>query len=79
MSGFYIHKCHNFFVEDYIAAFFENVCIYPEMKYEIVNFAPYLSVEFCIHLFLHNLGVLNANLSNNILSLMSFTFKLAKQ
>ena len=32
---------------------------------------------FCIHLFLHNLGELNSNLSNNILYLVTFTFKLA--
>ena len=49
------------------------------MKSETFNFTRYLSVEFRIHLFLHNPGVLNANLSNNILYLMSFTLKLAKQ
>ena len=59
-------------MEVYIAAFDENVCIYLEMKSEILNFVRYVSVKFCINLFLHNLNVLNANLSNNILCLMSF-------
>ena len=36
------------------------------------------SVYFCIHLFLHNVCVLNANLSDNVLYLETFTFKLAK-
>ena len=55
-------------MEDYIAAFNKNVCtcIYLEMKSETLNFALYLSVEFCVHLFLHNVGVLNVNLSKNI-------------
>ena len=30
-----------FFVEDYIAAFYENVCIYLKMKSETLNFARY--------------------------------------
>ena len=66
-------------MEDYIAAVYENVCIYLEIESETLNFARYSSVEFCIHLFLHILGVLNANLSNNILYLMPFPFKLLKQ
>ena len=64
---------------DYIAVFYENVCIYAGMKYETLNFARHLSVEFCIHLFRHNLGALNENVSNNIQYLMSFNFKLTKQ
>ena len=68
-----------FFMEDSIEAFYENVCTYLEMKSETLNFARYLSVEFCIHLFLHNLVVLTANLLNNILYLMYFALKLAKQ
>ena len=66
---------YSFFMEDYIAAFHENVCIYLEMKSKTLNFVRYLSVEFCIHLFLNNLGVLNANQSNNILFLMSLIFR----
>ena len=42
------------------------------------SFAPDFSVYFFIHLFLHNLCVLNSNLSDNILYLVTFTFKLAK-
>ena len=49
------------------------------MKSETLSLAWYQSVQFCIPLFLHNFGVLNANLTNKILYLMSFTFKLAKQ
>ena len=52
-------------MEDYIAAFYENVCIYFEMKSEMMNFARYLRI--LNHLFLHNLGVMNAKLSNNSL------------
>ena len=33
---------------------------------------------FLIHLFLHNMGVLNSSLSIDILYLVTFTFKLAK-
>ena len=36
------------------------------------------SIYFLIHLFLHNVCVLNSNLSVNILYLVTFTFKLAK-
>ena len=64
-----------FLMEDYIAAFYEEVCIYPGPKYETLNFVRHLSIDFCIHLFLHNLGLLNANLSGNILYLLPFTFK----
>ena len=38
-------------MEDYFVAFYENVCIYLEMKSETLNFALYLSVKFYIHLF----------------------------
>ena len=62
-----------------IAAFYENVWIYFVMESETLNFARYLGVYFFIHLFLHNFGVPNANLSNDILYLIFFTFKLAKQ
>ena len=41
-------------MEDYIAVFYENVCIYLEIKSETLNFARYLSVELFFHLFLHN-------------------------
>ena len=44
-----------------------------------LHFARHLRVEFIIYLFLHNLCVLNENLSDNILYLVSFTFKLLKQ
>ena len=36
-------------------------------------------LDFFQTLFLHYLGVLNSNLSDNILYLMSFAYKLAKQ
>ena len=64
---------------NYIAAFYENVWIYFVMESETLDFARYLGVYFFIHLFLHDFGVLNANLSNDILYLIFFTFKLAKQ
>ena len=66
-------------MENYNAAFYENLCIYFAMKFNTLNFARYLCVDICAHLFLQNVDVLNANLSNNILFLMSFTFKLSKQ
>ena len=43
-------------MEDYIATFRENMCIYLEMKYETLDCARYLSVEFSTHLFLYNLN-----------------------
>ena len=43
-----------------------------------MNFVLYFSVYFCIHLFLQNLRVLNANLSDIVLYLEAFTTKLAK-
>ena len=46
-----------------MASFYENVCIYPGMKSETLNIARHLSVDF---LFLQNLGVLNANVSDKI-------------
>ena len=66
-------------IGDCIPAFFQNLCNHRDMKSETLNFARYLNVEFCIHFFLHNVGVLNTKLLNNILYLMSFTFKLANQ
>ena len=52
--------------------FFENVCIYPGLKYKTLNFARHLSADFFIACFFHNLGV-RSNLSDNILSVVSFT------
>ena len=42
---------------------------------EIWNFAWNVSLYLIIHLFLHNLCVLNSNLWDNILYLESLTFK----
>ena len=52
--------------------------ISPGLKSETWNFARDFSVYFLIHLFLHNVCVLNSNLSVYILYLVTFTFKLAK-
>ena len=49
------------------------------LKYKILNFDRHLSANYFLRLFLHNLGVLNLNMSVNILSLVSFTFIKAKQ
>ena len=38
-----------------------------------------MTIQFVDHLLLHNLGVLNLNKSDNVLYLVSFTFKFAKQ
>ena len=43
-----------------------------------MNFARDFSVSFCIHLFSHNLCVMNSNLSDNVLYLEAFTIELAK-
>ena len=59
--------------------FFNGRILQPFMKSEILSIGRYFSVYFLIHLFLHNLGVLNSSLSNDILYLVTFTFKLAKQ
>ena len=48
------------------------------MKFETFKFARYFSALFCIHLFLHNMGVLHSNLSDNILYFVTFTFKFTK-
>ena len=40
---------------------FENVCIYPGWKYETLNCARHLSVDF-FRFFLHNLDVLISNI-----------------
>ena len=48
------------------------------MKSKTWNFARDFNVYFCIHLFLHNLRVLNVDLSDNVLYLDTFTYKLAK-
>ena len=66
-------------LENYIAAFYENVCIYPGLESETLNFARHLIVYFYITLFLHNLSMLSANLPDNIQYLMYFPFKLAEQ
>ena len=60
-------------MEYYISAFYENMCKKHLSWDEIWNIAffQYLGVEFCIHLFLHNLGLLNAKLSHNMLYLIS--------
>ena len=50
-----------------IADFFENVCIYPGLKYETFNVALHLNLDFFSRLFLHNLCVLNSNMSDKIL------------
>ena len=55
------------------------MCIYPGLKYDTLNFAGHLSLYFSSRLLLHNFHVLNSNLSNKIIYLLSFTFKLAKQ
>ena len=55
------------------------MCIYPGLKYETLNFALQLSLYFFTRLFLHNWCVLNLNLSDKIIYLMSFIFKSAKQ
>ena len=61
-----------------IAAFCENMSIQPGLKSETWDFAREFSVYFLTHLFLHNLCVLNSNLSVNILYLVTFTFTLVK-
>ena len=67
-----------FFKLKNVTAFYENACFSSGMKSETFTFARYFSVEFCIHMFLHNFGMLSSNLSDNILYLARFTFKLAK-
>ena len=42
------------------------------------DFSRNFCVQFFLHLFLHNLCVLHLNLSDNILYLVTFTFKLVK-
>ena len=54
---------------------FENECIYPVLKYETLNFALLLGLYFLSRLFLHNWCVLNSNLTDKIIYLVSFTFK----
>ena len=58
-----------------ISAFFESVCIYPGLKYETMNIARHLCLYIFPRLFLHDLCVLNFNLSDKILYLVLFTFK----
>ena len=60
-----------------IAAFYENVCVWPGLKAEILSIGQQFNI-YLYPLFLHKLGVLNSNLSNNIIYLVTFTFKLAK-
>ena len=49
------------------------------LKYKTLNFARHLSANYFLSLFLHfgftNLGVLNSNMSVDILSLVPFTSK----
>ena len=71
--AYYIFKYKN------IADFFENVCIYPGLKYETFNVALHLSLYFFSRLFFHNLCVQNSSLWVNILYSVSFTSKKAKQ
>ena len=56
--------------------FLNERILQPFLKYETLNFARHLSADF-FRLFLYNFGVLNSNLSDNILSLVSFTSKKA--
>ena len=42
----YLYIASIFFNERILQTFFENVCIYPELKYETLNFALYLSLYF---------------------------------
>ena len=58
-----------FFKWKNVTVFYENACFSSGMKSETFNFARYCSVLFCIHMFLHNFGVLNFELRN--LSLVS--------
>ena len=54
------------------------MCVQSRLKSEILSVGRYFSVYFLIHLFLHNLGVLNSSFSDNTLYFATFTFKLAK-
>ena len=75
----YIAHCIYIFKRNNNYRFFLNVCIYPGLKYETLNFALQLRLYFLSRLFLHNWCVLNSNLSDKIIYLVSFTFKKAKQ
>ena len=48
------------------------------IKNNILNRDFNVGLYFCSHLFIHNLRVLDVNLSDNVLYLETFTFKLAK-
>ena len=61
-----------------ILQLFEKMCVFI-LRWNLKHWAWYLSVQLCIHLLVHNLGVLKANLTSTILHLMSFNFKVAKQ
>ena len=64
------------FLNERILQPFLRKCVYIDgLKYKTWNFARHLSANYFLRLFLHNLGVLNLNMSVNILSLVSFTFK----
>ena len=71
----YIAYCIYIFKRKNIADFFKNVCIYPGLKYETLNFALQLRLYFLSRLFLHNWCVLNSNLSDKIIYVVSFTYK----
>ena len=43
------------------------------MKSEALNFSRHLSLEFVVHLFLHNLCVLNSNRSDSFVVLDSYS------
>ena len=70
-------------MEDYIAAFYENVCIYLQMESETLNFVQYLGVAFvstCFYIIWVCESVEIIKIKKYIhLYLMFFTFKLAKQ
>ena len=71
------YQYHLYFFIERILQPFIKMCVL-SVKSEILSIDRHFSVYFFLHLFLHNLSVLNTNLSNNILYLVTFTFKLAK-
>ena len=60
-----------FLHERILQTFLKNVCIYPSLKYETLKIAPAS--------FLHNLCVLNLNLSDTVVYFVSFTSKKAEE
>ena len=62
------HECYSdlyiaylFLNEKILQTFLKNVCSYPGLKYETLNFALQLGLYFLSRLFLHNWCVLNSN------------------